>query len=104
MRNELVLKAHIKRDVRGRGEGLTSLAGDVLRTAVVVAKSILDLYHITPLASSLRLLPMASPEKARGKTYVHVDHLSIPPIPINNRRHHAQLILQHKVPYAPFIL
>lgn len=103
MRNELVLKAHIERNVRGRGEGLASLAGDVLRTAVVVAKSILDLYHITPLALSFQLRPMASSER-HGKTYVHVDHLTIAPIPIYNRRHHNQLILQHKVPYAAFIL
>lgn len=35
---------------------------------------------------------------------MHVNHLPIPPVPIHNRRHHNQLILQHKVPYAPFIL
>lgn len=67
MRNELVLKTHIERNVRGRGERLTSFAGDVLRTAVVVAKSILDLYHITPLALSLQLTATASPKKTREK-------------------------------------
>lgn len=103
MRNELVLKAHIERNVRGRGEGLASLAGDILRTAMVVAKSILDLYHITPLALSPDCAQWHI-RKSTEKTYVHVDHLTIAPIPIYNRRHHNQLILQHKVPYTAFIL
>ena len=43
VRNKLVLEAHIKRRIRGRSKRLTSLAGDILRTTVVIAKGIFDL-------------------------------------------------------------
>ena len=43
MRNKLVLKTHVKHGIRGRGKRLTSLAGDIFRTTVVVTQEIFDL-------------------------------------------------------------
>lgn len=43
VRNKLVLETHIKGRIRGRSKRLTSLAGDILRTTVVVSKGIFDL-------------------------------------------------------------
>lgn len=45
MRNQLILKANIKRSVRNRGECLTSLARDILRPTMIIPKRILNLYH-----------------------------------------------------------
>lgn len=43
VRNKLVLKAHIEGRISGRSKRLTSLTGDIPRTAVVIAQGILDL-------------------------------------------------------------
>lgn len=55
MRSKLVLKTHIEGRIRGRSKRLTSLTGDIPRTAVVIAQGILDLLiDDTPaLASNL---------------------------------------------------
>lgn len=48
MRKKLVLKAHVKGDIRWRGKRLTSFTRDILRTAVIVTQGIFDLFK--PLA------------------------------------------------------
>ena len=40
-----VLKAHVKRRVGVRGKGISVLAGDVSRSAVVVSDCVFDLQH-----------------------------------------------------------
>lgn len=42
---ELVVKANVESSIGGRSEGLTSLSGNVLRTTVVIAQRILDLFQ-----------------------------------------------------------
>lgn len=43
MRSKLILKTHIEGRIRRRSKRLTSLTGDIPRTAVVIAQGILDL-------------------------------------------------------------
>jgi hypothetical protein len=37
-------------------------------------------------------------------TYMHIDPLAIPPMPIQYSRHNHQLLLRDKVPNAPLVL
>lgn len=90
-----ILEAHIKSRVRMGGKSISVLAIYILRPSVVIAHCIPDLQF---QRQSLRQFPGVQP------TYMHVQRLPIPTIPINNGRNNDELVFGHEIPYASFVL
>lgn len=108
-------EAYVECGVGVRGKSVSVLAVDVLGTAIIVAHCVADLcaLHVSismslHLPSPIHILKPTHPTialqlQANLATYMHIQRLSIPPIPANNRRHNHQLVLCNKVLDASFV-
>lgn len=107
-----ILEADIKCRVGVRGEDGSLLAGHVLWLSVLVSYCVPDL-STAPTAgtrqSNSATFTFASGKRqltsgAQGTTHMHVHAHAIALAPTDNRRHHHQRVLGHKVPYASLLL
>ncbi len=94
--DQLILKANVECCVGMGCKCHPCLANNILRPSILITHCIFYL--------GVQALAVVANSTIRGEADMHIDHLPISLLTINDGRHQHQCILGDKVPYTSFVL